>query len=197
MKAKKIHIFSIALVLLILAAGSFVPDQTRILTYISSFGFLALLSVIFVISIPLLFRLKRNRLTTYLLANRRWIGIYTFIFTLIHVLIVMNFFFAWDLGKALSNTYRLLGGIALLILAALTATSNDTSMRKLGKNWKRLHYAVYIALLLVIVHSFNIGKIFLEGTAAKIVIIILVVVIIVWRLILRRKSTIKQSSQAN
>jgi len=44
------------------------------------------------------------------------------------------------------------GASALLILAALAATSFVVWKRRLGKNWKRLHRLVYVAVLLVVVH---------------------------------------------
>ena len=44
------------------------------------------------------------------------------------------------------------GASALLILSALAATSFVVWKRRLGKNWKRLHRLVYVAVLLVVVH---------------------------------------------
>ena len=46
----------------------------------------------------------------------------------------------------------LLGFAAWLTLAALAMTSTRASIRALGKNWKRLHTGVYLALLFASVH---------------------------------------------
>jgi sulfoxide reductase heme-binding subunit YedZ len=46
-----------------------------------------------------------------------------------------------------------LGLVTLIILASLTITSNRFAMRKLGKNWKRLHRAVYAAGVLGMYHG--------------------------------------------
>jgi sulfoxide reductase heme-binding subunit YedZ len=49
--------------------------------------------------------------------------------------------------------YIALGLIALMILSALAITSNKWSMRRLGKNWKRLHRLVYCVGIIVVVHG--------------------------------------------
>ncbi len=89
----KIHLISISIILLIFFIGWITVNSSKQqnLVYISSFGFLALLSIIFVLFIPLLVKIKRNNFTVNLLINRRWLGIYTFIFALIHVFLVYNF----------------------------------------------------------------------------------------------------------
>lgn len=45
-----------------------------------------------------------------------------------------------------------MGALALLILAALAATSFTLWKKRLGKNWKRVHRLVYLAVLVVILH---------------------------------------------
>ncbi|GEM_PF-2182294 len=153
---------------------------------VSSFGFLALISIIFVLAIPLLARTKKP-FAIKLLANRRWIGIWTFIFALIHPLLVFHFFYRWDVSRTFGNVYTPLGFVALLILAAMAATSTDTAVRKLGKNWKRLHLLIYVVLALVIVHSFSIGRIFLESLEGKIVIGALAVMVVGAKVFLKLK----------
>jgi sulfoxide reductase heme-binding subunit YedZ len=41
---------------------------------------------------------------------------------------------------------------AFIILVALAATSFRWAMRRLGKNWKRLHRLIYLGALLVVLH---------------------------------------------
>lgn len=191
----KIHLSSWIIIALILIAGLFSDNQ--IILYVSSFGFLALLSVIFVVSIPLLVKTWRNSFTINLLANRRWLGIYSFIFALIHVLIAVHFFFNWDIAKAAENIYRLIGSIALLILAAMAATSNNTSVAKLGRNWKRLHYLVYVALLIVVIHSFNIGAIFLKSVYTQAIVLLIIAVVIIMKVVYRKKPYTSASVEKN
>lgn len=153
--------------------------QQQSVIYISGFGFLALLTVLFVLAIPLLAKFIKNDVTIQLLANRRWIGIYSFVFVLIHVVLVAHFFFNWNIGKMLENPNRLLGATAFIILAAMAATSNDASVRALGKYWKWLQYLVYVALGLVPVHSFNIGMLFMKNVYAQAFILLAAVVVII------------------
>ncbi len=51
------------------------------------------------------------------------------------------------------QSYLALGLTGLLILSALAMTSNRWAMRRLRKNWKRLHRMVYLASVSVIVHA--------------------------------------------
>ena len=75
--------------------------------------------------------------------------------------------------------FTILGAVAFLILTAMAITSNNASARILGRNWKRLHYLIYVALILIIIHSFNIGQIFLESTIIKIIVGALIVLLII------------------
>jgi sulfoxide reductase heme-binding subunit YedZ len=59
--------------------------------------------------------------------------------------------------------YLTIGFVALLVLAALAITSTDGWQRRLKRNWKRLHWLVYPAAVLAILHFFiqskaNIGE---------------------------------------
>ena len=56
----------------------------------------------------------------------------------------------WD--AIAKKRFVLVGFAAFLILVPLAITSTKGWMRRLGKNWKRLHYGVYLAAVLVIVH---------------------------------------------
>lgn len=183
----KIHVTAFALIIFILAAGNALGDsvQRRNVLYVSGFGFLALLSLLFVFSIPLLLRFRRNALTVYLRSNIRWIGIYAFIFALIHIALVFHFFFGWDIGKLAQNPNSLflsLGSLAFLILAAMAATSTDWAMRKLGRHWKTLHNLGFVALILVLVHSFNIGLVFMNQMAIAALIILLGAIFVVQKI---------------
>lgn len=51
----------------------------------------------------------------------------------------------------------IVGSIALIILLAMTATSFNAAFRRLGIWWFRIHRLVYLAILLVLFHAFNIG----------------------------------------
>ncbi|MEM7128860.1 MAG: ferric reductase-like transmembrane domain-containing protein [Chloroflexota bacterium] len=53
--------------------------------------------------------------------------------------------------------YAVLGYFALVLLVPLALTSNRYSMRLLGKNWKRVHWLVYLVVPLAIWHYLWVG----------------------------------------
>jgi sulfoxide reductase heme-binding subunit YedZ len=55
--------------------------------------------------------------------------------------------------------YLTIGFVALLALAALAITSTDGWQKRLKRNWRRLHWLIYPAALLAIVHFFIQSKI--------------------------------------
>jgi sulfoxide reductase heme-binding subunit YedZ len=87
---------------------------------------------------------------------RRPLGLYTFLYAALHfsIFIGLDYAFDWSLlrGELFEKRYILVGLGALLILSALAITSFKWWMKRLGKNWKRLHRLVYLASALVIVH---------------------------------------------
>ncbi len=88
--------------------------------------------------------------------RRRAIGLYAFMYVCLHVLIFLgldygfNWAQVWDLVTG--KVYLLVGVAAVLLLIPLAITSFDYFIRKMGKNWKRLHWLVYPAVLIAILH---------------------------------------------
>ena len=56
------------------------------------------------------------------------------------------------------KAYILIGAAAFLLLLPLAVTSFNYWMKRLGKNWKRLHRLVYIISPLVVLHFFMAKK---------------------------------------
>jgi methionine sulfoxide reductase heme-binding subunit len=90
---------------------------------------------------------------------RRMLGVGAFCYVAAHLAL----FFA-DEGYSLSKAayeishrvYLIIGGVAWLGLAVLTATSTDGMVRRLGgKRWRRLHQAIYAIALLALIHYFQ------------------------------------------
>ncbi|MEM5828566.1 MAG: ferric reductase-like transmembrane domain-containing protein [Candidatus Aenigmatarchaeota archaeon] len=185
-----IHIANISVLIFILTFGYLMFDNfiRAISFYISVFGFLALIYILFILSIPLLIKLKKNELTILLLSNRRLFGIYTFVFASIHVFLVLNYVFEWSLESIFNHPkylYLLFGALAFLILIAMVVTSNDFAIRVLKKNWKRLHSLIYLALILIILHSVNLGVKFMNNYLIEVLIIALSILIILAKVYLK------------
>lgn len=91
-----------------------------------------------------------------LIPHRRTLGLYAFLYFALHLLTFVVLDYGLDWGEILRLTvekpFILVGLLAGLILLALAATSFKYWMKRLGKNWKRLHKTVYLASGLVILH---------------------------------------------
>ena len=87
---------------------------------------------------------------------RRPLGVYGFLYAVVHVFIFAVIDYGLDLGMirdaVLDQLYVLVGLAAFLLLMPLAVTSTKGWMKRLGKRWKRLHWAVYLALPLVVGH---------------------------------------------
>jgi sulfoxide reductase heme-binding subunit YedZ len=89
----------------------------------------------------------------WLLHRRRYFGIAAFIYALLHAVVYLER--KRDLSLILEEGAEFAmwtGWLAFVIFAALAATSNDASVRRLKRTWKKLHRYVYVAALLVFAH---------------------------------------------
>lgn len=118
-------------------------------------GFLALISYIITLLPTILKvvfpRTKKTEIPKLLLKYRRQIGVVAFLFALGHGVLLIrkrNFDF-FDL-----QTYWIYvqGVVTFIIFTLLTFTSNNWSMKKLKKNWKKLHELTYLAMFLLVWH---------------------------------------------
>ena len=86
----------------------------------------------------------------------RPLGIYAFLYGTLHFLTFTGIDFQFNFPllqpEFLQKKYIYLGITALLILSLLAVTSFKSWMKRLGKNWKRLHRLVYLAGVLVVIH---------------------------------------------
>lgn len=88
--------------------------------------------------------------------HRRTLGLYAFVYFTLHLFTfaVLDYGLDWNeiLRLTTEKPFILVGLLAGLILLALATTSFRFWMKRMGKNWKRLHRLVYLAGGLVIVH---------------------------------------------
>jgi sulfoxide reductase heme-binding subunit YedZ len=87
---------------------------------------------------------------------RRPLGMYAFLYIGLHFLTFSVLDYGLDpdlLRQALfEKRYALAGLVAGLLLVPLAITATRGWMRRLGKNWKRLHRLVYLAAALAVLH---------------------------------------------
>lgn len=105
--------------------------------------------------------------------HRRMLGLFALFYATCHFFVWLTFIlgFRWYtiIEEIVDRPYITVGFSAYLILLALGITSPKVMVRKLGKNWKRLHRLVYVASILGVVHLLwilrtDIGEAVLYGT---------------------------------
>jgi sulfoxide reductase heme-binding subunit YedZ len=104
--------------------------------------------------------------------NRRMLGLFALFYASCHFLVWIIFLLGMQWGRIaeelIKRPYITIGFAAYLILFALGVTSPKAMVRKLGKNWKRLHRLVYTAGVLAVIHLLwivrtDVGEVVLYG----------------------------------
>lgn len=87
---------------------------------------------------------------------RRMLGLFTFTYASIHLLLFLQFDLGWSAARVweeiVERPYITVGFGAWLILLPLAITSTSGWQRRLRRGWKRLHQGVYIVAPLVSLH---------------------------------------------
>lgn len=90
------------------------------------------------------------------LKRRRALGLYTFMYATIHVLIFisLDYGIAWStiVQTVFEKPYILVGVTGFMLLIPLAFTSFDIWKKRLGKTWKRLHQLTYLIAPLIVLH---------------------------------------------
>ena len=130
-------------------------DARPITNLIHRTGDWALIFLLVVLAVRPLSRILRFN---QLLDVRRMIGVGAFAYAAAHfILYIVDLMFDWrEIASEIVHRNRLtLSFVALLGLTALAATSTNGMVRRLGiKRWQRLHQAIYLIGLLVLIHYF-------------------------------------------
>jgi methionine sulfoxide reductase heme-binding subunit len=87
---------------------------------------------------------------------RRPLGLYAFMYVVVHFFIFVGVDYLFDLSliydAIFEKPYALVGFTAFLLLIPLAVTSTKGWMKRLGKQWSRLHKLIYVIGGLVILH---------------------------------------------
>lgn len=132
-------------------SGRYFPDPAEpVMTWT---GIWTIAFLTFTLSLTPLARINKLR---WLSRYRRFLGLTTFWYALLHLLgyLVLHagLSIRWILDDLIERPYIYAGTAAVLLLLILAVTSNRRSMRHLGKRWKVIHRFVYLATILVMVH---------------------------------------------
>lgn len=126
-----------------------------------AFGWLSVSLLILTLMVGPAYRLAPQLPGKYLMRDaRRLLGLGAAWFAILHTGIAYFVSFQAVSLLEVSAVYRqafVVGGIALIILILMAATSFDAAIKRLGTWWLRLHRLAYVALALAIWHALMIG----------------------------------------
>jgi methionine sulfoxide reductase heme-binding subunit len=121
---------------------------------VSDTGIIATQLLLVTLAVTPLRRLfRKSRVLLWAVRRRRELGLATFGYAAGHLVVYVVR--KLDPGLMLAEAaepWLLSGWLSLILLAALALTSNDASVRRLRRWWKRLHRLVYPATALVFIH---------------------------------------------
>lgn len=101
-----------------------------------------------------------RRLTgaNWLIGFRRLLGLFAFFYVALHLTTYLWLDQGWDLSNVVEDVVKrpfiTLGMVAFVLLLALALTSTRAAMRRLGRNWQRLHRLVYLIAILAVWHYY-------------------------------------------
>ncbi|MEL0614633.1 protein-methionine-sulfoxide reductase heme-binding subunit MsrQ [Marinomonas arenicola] len=131
--------------------GRYFPDPGKLLMPLS--GSWAGVAVVSVLALTPLARIKALKVLS---RYRRFVGLTAFFYSLLHLVIYLVLFaglsWSWISSDLIEKPYIYAGVLALVIFFLLAITSTKKMMRRLGKDWKKLHRFIYLAALAVIAH---------------------------------------------
>ncbi|MBI4267322.1 MAG: sulfoxide reductase heme-binding subunit YedZ [Chloroflexi bacterium] len=138
----------------------------------------------------------------WVLPLRRTLGLYAFMYASLHLLNFVGLDYGFNFPLILEDwsgkRFVLAGLVAFLCLLPLAITSTMGWMRRLRRNWERVHWLVYPAALLAVVHFFWQTKAdFRRPILYAVVVAVLLVVRLPWvgqglRKLCSRRSPVKE-----
>ena len=95
---------------------------------------------------------------------RRRIGLAAFFYAALHMIAYLWLDRGWDLGllweDMVVRTYIMLGMAALVLMVPLALTSNNSAIRKLGRQtWDRIHWLIFPLAILAVAHNLLMVKV--------------------------------------
>lgn len=129
---------------------------------------------------------KRLADWNWLVRLRRLLGLWCFTYALSHGWIYLEFDLGYDWASAWNEVrekpYVAVGALALLVLVPLAATSTQGMIRRLGRNWLRLHMLTYLVAVLGLLHFWWLVK---PGTWGPLPDTLVLTVLLGYRVLLR------------
>jgi sulfoxide reductase heme-binding subunit YedZ len=97
-----------------------------------------------------------------LMRLRRMLGLFAFFYACLHLSLYIGLdkFLYWDeiLADIYKRPFITVGMLAFLMLVPLAVTSTNAMMRRLGRNWVRLHKLIYVIAVAAVLHFYMLVK---------------------------------------
>lgn len=91
-----------------------------------------------------------------LMLVRRALGVTCFVYALLHFLLYIATYLGFSLQALAEDLYKrpyiIVGSLAFLLALTMAVTSNNYSVRKLGRRWGKIHRGIYVMAVLVCIH---------------------------------------------
>ena len=99
---------------------------------------------------------KRVSDWNWLIRLRRQLGLFTFFYACLHLMVYISFDAGPDISSILDDAVQrpfiVVGLVAFTLLVPLAATSNQPAMKLLGGAWRKLHTLTYLIAVLALAH---------------------------------------------
>lgn len=164
MLSKLFRVFTllpIAYWLYLIIAGDLGADPAKSLNHKSGEIVLYYIMLNLLVGVLISFRFRWPILLRFLLMNRRWLGVLSFLILMVHVVFYffMEAFEIQAIEQLYTKNYLMAASFAFVMLLLMALTSNDFSVRKIGaRRWKNLHRIVYLASFFFTMHILLIEK---------------------------------------
>ena len=149
--------------------------------YMDNMGEMALRLILLTLFISSLSEFKKLR---FLIEVRRMVGLFAFFYVSCHFLtyIALDHFFdmSFIIKDIIKRPFITFGFISFIFLIPLVITSPKKMLKKLGfKVWKKIHYLIYPAAILSIVHFYMLVR---ANKIEPAIYIFLILVLLLYRL---------------
>ena len=112
---------------------------------------------------------------------RRAFGLMSFVYIVLHfsTWLLLNMQLRWvEIVESLTRKpFIVFGMMGFLLLIPLAATSNNYSMKRLGKYWQKLHKLIYVAIILGGIHYLMMEKTLQNDAIITFIIIIALILL--------------------
>ena len=183
MRALKPVVFSLCLLpfgWLVYAAGTNVlgPDPAESIMHLTGEWSLRILLVTLAVS-----PVRKIWGWRWPMTLRRMLGLFAFFYATVHLASFSHFYIGWTPGILLEELaerpYITVGALAWVLMLPLAVTSTRKMQRRLKRNWRRLHRAVYPAAMLACLHLLWQAR---SDLGEPILYSVLLFMLLIWRL---------------